>query len=245
MASQSSHQTLTLPSGASTSLIAQKNAVYHPLQNSHSIRLLYLYPGNANEPLVAHLETTTVDIAPPYEAMSYVWGDANSRARLTVGTTPVDIPANLHLALQRVRHTSKCRILWADAVCINQSDVTERSQQVSIMATIFKKAKLVLVWLGEDAEGRSVEAIDFLHFMELWIDKNAMPMEAGHLGSKVDPDTFTYHEKTQWTRLARLFNVPWFRRVWTVQEIGFATESVFLYGQVETSFNCLMKVLVC
>jgi hypothetical protein len=244
MASQSANQTLTLPSDNSTSLVAQKDAVYTSLSTPHSIRLLYLYPGKVHEPLVVHLETTSVENAPSYEAMSYVWGDADSRARLTVGTTSVDVPANLHLALQRVRHISKCRVLWADAICINQSDVTERSQQVSIMATIFKKAKRVLVWLGEDPGGESEEAIDFLHVMKSWIDKNAVPMEAGHLGSKVDPDTFTSHEKTQWTRLARLFNVPWFRRVWTVQEIGFATESAFLYGQAETSFNCLMKVLV-
>jgi hypothetical protein len=159
MESRSTVQTLPLTSATSPVVIVREDAVYIPLSNSNSIRLLYLYPGTFSEPLVAHLETTTVENAPPYEAMSYVWGGADSRAQIMVGNTAIDIPANLHLALQRVRHTSKRRVLWADAVCINQLDVVERSQQVSIMATIFKLAKRVLIWLGEDVEGKSEEAL--------------------------------------------------------------------------------------
>jgi hypothetical protein len=248
MASETLIQSLSSASATTPPVIIREDAVYLPLPILHSIRLLYLYPGSANEALVAHLDTTTVENAPSYEAMSYVWGDVDSRAQIMVRNAPVDIPANLRLALQRVRHASKRRILWADAVCINQSDVMERSQQVSIMSTIFKLAKRVLVWLGEDADGRSIEVIDFLHYMKSWIDQNAdqnaVPMEVGHLGSKVDPRSFMPYERAQWTRLAHLFNGPWFRRVWTIQEIGFATESAFLYGQAETSFICLMKVLV-
>jgi hypothetical protein len=110
------------------------------------------------------------------------------------------------------------------------------------MGTIFKMAKRVLIWLGEDAEGKSEEAVDFLHFMALWIDKYAVPMEAGYLGSNLDPHTLKSYEKTQWILLARLLNVPWFRRVWTVQELGFSTEAVFLYGSAEAAFISLLKV---
>jgi hypothetical protein len=118
MVSQSKIRALPSAAGTSPTVIIREDAVYNALPSSQSIRLLYLCTGNVNETLVAHLETTTVERAPPYEAMSYVWGDAGSREQLIVGTTSVDIPANLHLGLQRVRHPSKCRVLWVDAECL-------------------------------------------------------------------------------------------------------------------------------
>jgi hypothetical protein len=39
--------------------------------------------------------------------------------------------------------------LWIDAVCINQQDVTERSEQVKMMREIYERATEVIVWLGE------------------------------------------------------------------------------------------------
>lgn len=41
--------------------------------------------------------------------------------------------------------------MWIDAICINQMDLNERAQQVQLMAEIYRKASLVVVWLGEDA----------------------------------------------------------------------------------------------
>jgi hypothetical protein len=40
-------------------------------------------------------------------------------------------------------------VLWTDAVCINQLDTAERSQQVTMMQTVYEAAGSVLVWLGE------------------------------------------------------------------------------------------------
>jgi len=40
--------------------------------------------------------------------------------------------------------------LWVDAVCINQSDLEERSHQVALMAEIYTRAQSVLVWLGAE-----------------------------------------------------------------------------------------------
>lgn len=42
-----------------------------------------------------------------------------------------DITPNLFWALLRLRHPDRERILWVDAVCINQADFEERGQQVS------------------------------------------------------------------------------------------------------------------
>jgi hypothetical protein len=53
------------------------------------------------------------------------------------------------------------RVLWVDAVCINQNDFQERNHQVMQMGQIYSKAERVVVWLGESNEDSKI-AIDFL-----------------------------------------------------------------------------------
>lgn len=84
-----------------------------------------------------------------YEAISYAWGAPVFRRQLTVrGKGTFNITESLHQALQRFRLSDDVRRLWADAVCINQKDIEERSAQVNIMAQIYAQARGVLVWLG-------------------------------------------------------------------------------------------------
>lgn len=46
----------------------------------------------------------------------------------------------------------KQRTLWIDALCINQKDNHEKSQQVRMMYQLYKQASRVVIWLGaEDA----------------------------------------------------------------------------------------------
>jgi hypothetical protein len=60
----------------------------------------------------------------------------------------VYIRSNLCWALRFLRDPANVRVLWADALCINQDDLEERNQQVSLMGFIFGRAQTVLVWLG-------------------------------------------------------------------------------------------------
>jgi hypothetical protein len=60
----------------------------------------------------------------------------------------LDVTVNCALALQHLRHEKQPRTLWVDAICIDQTDTEERSQQVSIMGDVYKMAHRVLVWLG-------------------------------------------------------------------------------------------------
>jgi vancomycin permeability regulator SanA len=58
------------------------------------------------------------------------------------------ITQNLHIALQYLRQKDKPRLFWIDAICINQTDLEERSAQVLKMKDIFEKANDVVIWLG-------------------------------------------------------------------------------------------------
>ena len=56
---------------------------------------------------------------------------------------------NLAAALRRLRRTVEPRWLWIDAICIDQNIIAEKSQQVAMMGEIYKRANVVLIWLGE------------------------------------------------------------------------------------------------
>ncbi|EON63562.1 hypothetical protein W97_02790 [Coniosporium apollinis CBS 100218] len=93
---------------------------------------------------------------PVYEALSYVWGDPKVRKAIRVSNEgkagqegELQVTVNLYSALQHLRLRDRPRMLWADAVCIDQSNVEERAQQVMIMGRIYALAKKVVVWLGE------------------------------------------------------------------------------------------------
>lgn len=119
-----------------------------------SIRLLILEPWDGNpgsdDTVYCKLVSTTFRAKPKYEALSYTWGeDDPKQSKLVVidGMTKV-VRENLYNALYYLRLKSETRLLWADAICIDQLNLQERAYQVSLMDYIYTRARVVLVWLG-------------------------------------------------------------------------------------------------
>jgi hypothetical protein len=59
------------------------------------------------------------------------------------------VTKNCKLALCYLRKEESGRVLWVDAICINQKDDKERGHQVGMMRDVYSKATEVLIWLGE------------------------------------------------------------------------------------------------
>jgi hypothetical protein len=90
---------------------------------------------------------TSVAFEPKYEALSYTWGsNINSETayienretgqRNIPGESTLEIGQNLAKALRHLRHADQARQLWIDAICINQRDIIERSEQIARMRHI-------------------------------------------------------------------------------------------------------------
>ncbi|KAH6878208.1 heterokaryon incompatibility protein-domain-containing protein [Alternaria rosae] len=138
---------------------------YRPLDPSEGedIRLLCLYPGEFHEHIRCDLLHTNLDDDIEYEALSYTWasedGDASLSQRIHCAyigeeeTSILPVTLSCASALRRLRSTSQERMLWVDALAIDQSNMRERNQQVSIMARIYSGASQVLVYLGEEDLG--------------------------------------------------------------------------------------------
>ncbi|KAM7210242.1 Heterokaryon incompatibility protein (HET) domain containing protein, partial [Rhypophila decipiens] len=117
----------------------------------HEIRLLYLTPGDGDEPIHCTLEVKALNDCPEFEALSYVWGDPFAPRPITVEDATLDVTLNLYSALRRLRpKPGTTRLpLWVDAVCINQRSVKEKNHQVPMMARIYRQCKDVIAWQGE------------------------------------------------------------------------------------------------
>jgi hypothetical protein len=122
---------------------------YEPLHPSDdSIRLLELEPADKQQPLSCRLIHVPFLNRPVYEALSYTWGPPEPTNSILINGTPMAIRQNLHDAFLALRNEHEPRVLWADAICIDQSSLEERERQVQFMDSIYQRAATVLIWLG-------------------------------------------------------------------------------------------------
>ncbi|OCK81951.1 HET-domain-containing protein, partial [Lepidopterella palustris CBS 459.81] len=124
---------------------------YEPLGDVRNIRVVYIEPAlAASDPISCSLEIVHLDAKPPpcYEALSYVWGSPRGTIPISCDGKSLLVTPNLLEALRRIRHFRYTRLLWVDAICINQDDPMERSVQVQAMRDIYAKAANVIIWLG-------------------------------------------------------------------------------------------------
>jgi hypothetical protein len=84
-----------------------------------------------------------------YAALSYTWGSESRPCEITINRSRMEVTKNAYLALRDLRSQEKDRILWIDALCINQNNTEERGQQVRQMGSIYSNAERIIIWLGE------------------------------------------------------------------------------------------------
>jgi hypothetical protein len=140
----------------------EESRLYYPLEEDE-FRLLLVSPGQPGDQLICNLVHASYDDPPPYEALSYVWGSMDPPYFLNCSDVQVRVTKNLHEALCHFRLESQIRIVWADALCINQSDNPEKSIQVNRMREIYENCANLLVWFGAPAPGVAEDAWEGLH----------------------------------------------------------------------------------
>ncbi|KAJ4297624.1 hypothetical protein N0V90_005517 [Kalmusia sp. IMI 367209] len=144
----------------------QPTYAYPPLSGTDQIRVLEILPTKKRiECRIRH--TTFFEGA--YHALSYVWGDPETKHQAMVidesGALLGGLPLtqNLVNALQAIRESSLGhKSFWIDQICINQQDATEKNHQVALMGKIYSHAEKVITYMGpmrseeEQEHGRSL-----------------------------------------------------------------------------------------
>lgn len=217
---------------------------YSSLPGKNYIRLIELQPRHVfGDTVVCALRTVSLAAAPAYEALSYTWGGQERRCLLICNEKRLLISENLRDALLKRCHFYKDEnvFIWADAVCINQEDLAERGEQVSIMRSIYVTASKVIIWLGQENKQGEARAAKQAAGQ---IAKACVASGAPHL---VDSDRYFFRALSHYDNLAKgveiipenwqdllalaaLFRLPWFSRVWVVQEVTANRKVVMQYG---------------
>ena len=122
---------------------------YRPLVGANSTRILSLLPNPSNSSEI-EVQLSEIDLGSPpsYEALSYAWGDPKTKTTIKCEGMHLHVTPNCASALKHLRTTKETRILWVDAICIDQSSLHERNVQVKRMGDIYSKASRVVIWLG-------------------------------------------------------------------------------------------------
>lgn len=208
--------------------------LYNDLPGQSAIRLLKLETGCGEEPIVVSLITVDSVSALEYDALSYVWGDPNATEKIICNNILISITINLHWALLRIRKSDKATVVWADALCIDQENVQERSHQISMMGAIYSNACIVYLCMGKDPDGRAADAYSVLEDMS--------PYVSGGIISN-HPDLKKFEKDNRWFAISVLIHQPWFFRAWVVQEAGLAENPRACYGNVEFCYRHLLMVV--
>lgn len=216
---------------------------YNSTLKGRQIRLIYVecHAGLNfhTSPLSVKLMEENLDTA-EFDALSYVWGDQTTRAHIQCNGKGFTVGQSLHAALLeyrlrlrrgRGRDGNRIRGLWADAICINQNNEMEKTEQVRMMRDIYKAAKFTIIWLGplEDGDAPAIQLAQLAlkrcpehlrfelkgtrqDYREFKSTRRGLPepLYGDARGQELDPT---------WKTLFEIMHHPWFGRIWIVQEL--------------------------
>lgn len=230
----------------------QTDCYSHLDSKSRTIRLLILPPAlpDQDQRIDCQIKTVPLDEHPIYQALSYTWGESDDLGhQIWVNGHPLNVRVNLWHALKAIisrDRTEEETAIWVDALCINQSDVKERNHQVGLMREIYKGAVQVLVWLGcpeipprNDAYGDQCEWPLDQPSLAFELLKTSKPVGLELYKPRLSVQKFVKRDTLEdhWRQAAALVSLPYWDRVWIIQEICLARKIVILYGNMECEWD--------
>jgi hypothetical protein len=220
--------------------------LYVPLdENAQQIRILTLLPGCYPAQIRIHLEIVqlSTEHVPDFEALSYVWGSTEEPVEVWIESESAPqvlaVTQNLAEALYHLRYETQPRVLWIDAICINQRDIPERNAQIKRMADLYRLSWRVVAWLGPES-GDSSLGLDLLRSLGAKIEVNwgfgtmkAIPEDRSEQHWADINEVLPYNPE-EIAAIVGIFERPWFERLWIWQEIWLAGPSAILVCGKET-----------
>lgn len=237
--------------------------VYQPLNAAKKeIRVLDLLPRWHKSDIRCRLRTIALNDGPvaKYEALSYTWGSSSEGRNITIltSTGPFTLPVtnNLFRALRGLRpRIGRPRVLWADAVCINQADDGEKSAQVGMMGEVYMLAQCVNVWVGEPVKSTVSDSVGALAAFWLvirlifrdptnWVgfNRDRDPVDSTLSNPQPSFVAEVWRQRSLLWRIIRcqphrlknaleVTDPAWQTRAWVVQEFVLASQAYVCFGR--------------
>jgi hypothetical protein len=208
--------------------------IFNRIRQRTELRLLMVKGGKLDDDVHCQLVPCEIKKLPEYEAISYTWadesGDASKTKPIYLNGSPFRVTVNCEAALKQVRLRWRARMIWIDAVCIDQQNDEERGHQVRLMPQIYSGAQRVLIYLGEPTNE----------------ELKGLP----YINGRDTPDQHVsrlYQSRADLWMLVRralssLLSRRYFSRVWILQEVALAKEALVLCGEYEVPWEYLRQM---
>ena len=235
---------------------------YKALQNEPpQIRLVTIEAAASSfQPLRLRLTRVELNASLEYHTLSYTWGSPgpripacwgdDTRELVYVDGQEFPVRLNLHSALLQLRNDYEATTgFWIDAICVDQSNVDERTAQVALMAQIYSGTQCNVTWLGpSDGETESAfglinrlstgELVELDHeyvssATEEALAKATPVVEAGFGGEEAH---------TAWKALTSLFQRHYWQRAWIYQEVTLAPQTTMTCGAYKVSMFVIFNL---
>jgi Heterokaryon incompatibility protein (HET) len=230
------------------------------------IRLIRLHLAGDDDPLICTMKSFDLNRCPSYDPFSYVWG-SGKKTPIQCNGVRLDILPNLYHALKQYRSElenigpageigseeepenghSGAKWIWADAMCIDQDNVEEKSWQIQLMRKIYEHGQTTWVWLGKD-DKHTIEAFDLLYTLldvrykqEMTSDKRQffeIPWE-----EREDLGFPSFMISSAYRSLSLLLRRGWYTRVWVIQELALSHDAVVNCGPSKLQWNQFNKAV--
>lgn len=217
--------------------MSRHSFLYEELQSSSAqIRLIRLSRDENYRNGQVSGELTTFSLTdprcPPFTTVSYTWGDGKEYhdESIQLNGHGIFVLKNVLALLHMLCSTSSEAFnldedwFWIDSICINQANLSERTSQVKLMGQIYRQAKATIVWLAEGSDDTNT-AIELLS--HLANRRHQLRHDYKRRGKLMPTDLVDHPD---WKPLESLLDLPWWRRVWTLQEFILARELTFYCG---------------
>ncbi|RBA20656.1 hypothetical protein FPRO05_08103 [Fusarium proliferatum] len=215
--------------------------IYTPLPSPSHIRVLSIQPGVNEDTLVASFELLDLNAANiRFEAISYQWSEGGGqKASMRLRGEKISINAYLRRILLHLRLEQHIRVVWADALCINQSDHAERLQQVSIMQRIYSQAFRVIGFVGKDYIRASMCFNAIKALTSAWFEVRKTLGRNNMSSSAPDNIYGCVMNEASMCRIVEVFQSGYWKRLWVVQELVSSRGAVIRWGKAEISWTLL------
>jgi Heterokaryon incompatibility protein (HET) len=216
-------------------------ALYPEFHLPLQFRLLKVKSGYEKHPISCELTTASLSSPPVFHAISYAWGARKFDHQIKLHDCTIWTTRSVSQALKRVRGKWQSKLIWIDALCINQKDTAERSHQVRQMKQIFEAAKRVLVYLGIDhlpaatlpnALKQMIDCFKAFRWRTHWNHPNTDSIQLKGIPPADDG---------VWVAFRGALCQQWWQRVWIIQEAVVSRDLTFLIGDADVPFDMLLQ----
>lgn len=195
---------------------------YEPV-NERDIRLVELQSPNPDNPkeVACKIKYSTLDSCPLFTAVSYMWGPASTPEIVYIEGKVLKVRESLFQLLLDLRR-GEPRLLWIDALCIDQENMIERMEQVKIMGEIYAKANYVMTWLGSECKDGELGA----QMLDLYARQLPLPPNA---------------DEHNYKAIEQLYRTAYWSRRWPIQEVLQGRTVIIYVAGLETSLSTMAE----